>query len=331
MKKRIYLQYHGELIVVHFIYGMISIVRISRAATFWRKRCKNPGFRMKSLGNDLPFIQWPSIPVKMWIWNDKKRSINATSKAVSAPRISIRVRSLLIQKQWNKLIVCMSPLWFRFCKRGGMDDMMWLIMLHTVILDENLHIDWNEQKYTHRVGCCQWESFFLFRCVTCCSFSCLLQMCAYQHQIKWTKKWSNGKKDNERSNQSIKITRKTLHRLDVSFFFSHSIQLARQNSVHPYHCNKIIEWKKKSESCKYKTEDHIAGWFIAFLDLYQIMARNFHKNGQMKVQKKNDNLIGSSQKKECKKKSRYIVAFENLRAHFDRLSLHWVLQLNAKQ
>lgn len=74
MKKRIYLQYHGELIVVHFIYGIISIVRISRVATFWQKRCKIPGFRMKSLGNDLPSIQWPSIPVKMWIGNDKKET-----------------------------------------------------------------------------------------------------------------------------------------------------------------------------------------------------------------------------------------------------------------
>lgn len=62
--------------------------------------------------------------------------------------------------------------------------------------------------------------------------------------------------------------------------------------------------KKKSESCKYKPEDHIAGWFIAFLDLYQIMARNFHKNGQMKVQKKT--TISLEAVKKRMQKTRYI-------------------------
>lgn len=127
-----------------------------------------------------------------------------------------------------------------------MDDMMWLIMLHTVSLDENLHIDWSEQKYTHRVGCCQWESF------CCCSDALLVVVFRVYWKCARINIRSNERK-NDRMAKKRQREKQPEHQDNekniastrcIVLFFSHSIQLARQNSVHPFHCNKIIEWKK---------------------------------------------------------------------------------------
>lgn len=114
MKKRIYLQYHGELIVVHFIYGIISIVRISRVATFWQSVAKFQDFGWNHLEMIYLLSNGHRYQWKCGLEMIKKKH----QRYIDCDIRDCAHCSVLIQKQWNKLIVCMSPLWFRFSQKG---------------------------------------------------------------------------------------------------------------------------------------------------------------------------------------------------------------------
>lgn len=141
MKMRIYLQFHGELIVVHFIYGINS----NRSVCY-------PSFgkalRKSRIPNEITWKWLTFSPMAIDTRGKVRKKINAEQN----------VTHWIANAQWKTMkwansehVAALIPV-----AKGGMCDMMWLIMFHTVSLDENLHIDWGNKN-----GDCQW-AFFLF-------------------------------------------------------------------------------------------------------------------------------------------------------------------------